>query len=81
MSLEKETLGFFQGKEILVLEDDLLLAKLITSSIEKMGGGVTHCPNLEEAQNALNDLSFDAALFDLNPVSYTHLTLPTILLV
>ena len=66
MSLEKETLGFFQGKEILVLEDDLLLAKRITSSIEKMGGGVTHCPNLEEAQNALNELSFDAALFDLN---------------
>ena len=66
MSLEKETLGFFQGKEILVLEDDLLLAKLITSSIEKMGGGVTHCPNLEEAQNALNVLSFEAALFDLN---------------
>ena len=66
MSLEKETLGFFQGKEILVLEDDLLLAKLITSSIEKMGGGVTHCPNLEEAQNALKDLSFEAALFDLN---------------
>ncbi len=66
MSLEKETLGFFQGKEILVLEDDPLLAKLITSSIEKMGGGVTHCQNLEEAQNALNDLSFDAALFDLN---------------
>ena len=66
MSFEKETLGFFKDKEILLLEDDLLLAKRITASIEKTGAAVTHCPNLEQAQNALNDLSFEAALFDLN---------------
>jgi two-component system, NtrC family, response regulator AtoC len=66
MSLEKETLGFFKDKEILLLEDDLMLAKRIGGAIEKMGGGVTHCQNLEEAQNALNDLSFEVALFDLN---------------
>ena len=66
MSFEKETLGFFKDKEILLLEDDLLLAKRITASIEKTGAAVTHCQNLEQAENALNDLSFEAALFDLN---------------
>jgi DNA-binding NtrC family response regulator len=66
MSFEKETLGFFKDKEILLLEDDLLLARRITASLEKMGGAVTHCQNLEQAGNALNDLSFEAALFDLN---------------
>jgi DNA-binding NtrC family response regulator len=66
MSFEKETLGFFKDKEILLLEDDLLLAKRITASIEKTGAAVTHCQNLEQARNALNDLSFEAALFDLN---------------
>ena len=66
MSFGKETLGFFKDKEILLLEDDLLLAKRITSAIEKTGAAVTHCQNLEQAQNALNDLSFEGALFDLN---------------
>ena len=66
MSFGKETLGFFKDKEILLLEDDLLLAKRITAAIEKTGADVTHCQNLEQAQNALNDLSFEAALFDLN---------------
>lgn len=66
MSFEKETLGFFKDKEILLLEDDLILSKRITAAIEKTGAAVTHCPNLEQAENALNDLSFEAALFDLN---------------
>ena len=66
MSFGKETLGFFKDKEILLLEDDILLAKRITAAIEKTGAAVTHCQNLEQAQNALNDLSFEAALFDLN---------------
>ncbi|MBT3636753.1 MAG: sigma-54-dependent Fis family transcriptional regulator [Opitutae bacterium] len=66
MSFEKETLGFFKDKEILLLEDDLLLAKRITASIEKTGAAVTHCQNLKEAENAFRDLSFEAALFDLN---------------
>ena len=42
------------------------MAKRITAAIEKTGAAVTHCPNLEQAENALNDLSFEAALFDLN---------------
>jgi DNA-binding NtrC family response regulator len=66
MSFGKETLVFFKDKEILLLEDDVILAKRITASLEKMGGAVTHCQNLEQAGNALKDLSFEAALFDLN---------------
>ena len=62
MSFQKETLGFLKDKEILLLEDDFLLAKRITAAIEKTGAAVTHCPNLEQAENALNDLSFEAAL-------------------
>ena len=66
MNFGKETLGFFKNKEILLLEDDLTLSKQITAFIEKREGNVTHCANLTEAENALNDLSFEAALFDLN---------------
>ena len=66
MNFGKETLGFFKNKEVLLLEDDLTLSKQITAFIEKREGNVTHCANLTEAENALNDLSFEAALFDLN---------------
>jgi len=33
---------------------------------KKNGAEITHCQNLEEARRVLNELSFDAALFDLN---------------
>ena len=58
--------GIFKDKEILILEDDLLLGKRIAAFLEKSGAEITHCQNLEEARRALNELSFDAALFDLN---------------
>ena len=57
---------FFKDKEVLLLEDDLLLAKRISSFLEKNGAELTHCKNLEEARNALEHLSYDIALFDLN---------------
>ena len=66
MTFGKETLGFFKNKEILLLEDDLTLSKQISAFIENREGNVTHCTTLKEAENALNDLSFEAALFDLN---------------
>ena len=56
----------FKDKEILILEDDLLLGKRISAFLEKSGAEITHCQSLEEARRALTDLSFDAALFDLN---------------
>jgi DNA-binding NtrC family response regulator len=58
--------GIFKDKEILILEDDLLLGKRIAAFLEKSGAEITHCQNLEEARRVLTDLSFDAALFDLN---------------
>lgn len=56
----------FKDKEILLLEDDTLISKRIASFLEKNGAEITHCQNLEEARRVLNELSFDAALFDLN---------------
>ena len=66
MTLGKETLGFFKDKEILLLEDDSLLARRLVSALERMGGEVTHCSSIEEARHALQDLSFEATLLDLN---------------
>lgn len=66
MTFSEENLGFFKNKEILLLEDDLILSKQISAFIEKREGNVTHCTTLKEAENALNGLSFEAALFDLN---------------
>ena len=66
MSFQKETLGFLKIRKSSFLEDDFLGQAAITAAIEKTGAAVTHCPNLEQAENALNDLSFEAALFDLN---------------
>ena len=58
--------NFFHDKEVLLLEDETLLAKRITAVIEKMGAEVTHTENIEDARKALKELSFDCALFDLN---------------
>lgn len=57
---------FFKDKEILLLEDDLFLAKRIASFLEKNGSEVTHCKSLLEARNALTSLNYEAALLDLN---------------
>ncbi|MDG1326148.1 MAG: sigma-54 dependent transcriptional regulator [Opitutales bacterium] len=66
MKFSNHTSAFFIGKEVLLLEDNLLLAKQISSFLEKSGADVTHCQSLNEARRALPELSFDAALFDLN---------------
>ena len=59
-------MDFFHKQEVLLLEDDLLLAKRISACIEDKGGEVVHCSTIQEAKNALNSFSFDAALLDLN---------------
>ena len=58
--------NFFHDKEVLLLEDETLLAKRITAVLENMGAEVTHTVSMEEARKALKELSFDCALFDLN---------------
>lgn len=66
MTTIEDNLSFLMDKEVLLLEDDLLLAKTILATLEKQGAQVTHCRSLEESRNALEGLSFDAALLDLN---------------
>lgn len=66
MNYSEQPSEFFKNKEILLLEDDLLLAKRVSSFLEKNGAEVTHCQSLEEAINAFEQLSYDIALFDLN---------------
>jgi len=66
MKFSSQPSVIFKDKEILLLEDDLLLGKRISAFLEKSGAEITHCQSLEEARRALTDLSFDAALFDLN---------------
>ena len=58
--------NFFHDKEVLLLEDETLLAKRITAVLEKMGAEVTDTASIEEARQSLKELFFDCALFDLN---------------
>ncbi|MEC8866237.1 MAG: DNA-binding response regulator, partial [Verrucomicrobiota bacterium] len=58
--------SFFKGKELLLLEDDLLLRKRLQAKLENMEVEVTPCETLEEARAALASMRFEFALFDLN---------------
>ncbi len=55
-----------QGREILVVDDELILRKRLTAYLEKAGAEVTGVGNLAEARRALAELSFDFALLDIN---------------
>jgi two-component system response regulator AtoC len=61
-----ESSQLLKGKEILLLEDDLLLGKRIESKLEHAGLEVTRVQNCADAQRALEEMPFDFALFDLN---------------
>ncbi len=54
------------GKEVLLLEDDLLLGKRIEAFLSGLGMEVTRVESCAEAQTALKEIFFDFALFDLN---------------
>ena len=58
MKFNNQTSEIFKDKEILLLEDDLLLGKRIAVFLEKSGADITHCQSLEEARRVLTDLSF-----------------------
>ncbi len=66
MKFSKQPSEIFKDKEIIVLEDDLLLGKQLCAFLEEKGAEITRCKSIEEARRMLNELSFDAALFDLN---------------
>lgn len=64
--LPMQTIHTLKGKEVLLLEDDLLLGKRIESKLEDEGLEVTRVENCADAQRALEQMPFDFALFDLN---------------
>src|SRR5438128_9542702 len=54
------------GLSILIVEDELLLRKQISSYLEKLGVDVTGAENLQRARKLLEDLTFDFVLLDVN---------------
>jgi DNA-binding NtrC family response regulator len=54
------------GSSLLLLEDEPLLRRRIAAHLEKEGVEVTQATTLAEAREALRNVSFDFALFDVN---------------
>ena len=61
-----QTVHTLKGKEVLLLEDDLLLGKRIEAYLSNLGLETTRVENFAHAQDALQEMFFDFALFDLN---------------
>ncbi|MEK9772841.1 MAG: sigma-54 dependent transcriptional regulator [Opitutae bacterium] len=61
-----QSVNSITGKEVLVLEDDILLGKRIEAFLSDLGMEVTAVGTCAEAQVALKEMFFDFALFDLN---------------
>ena len=64
--LSMQTDHTLKGKEVLLLEDDLLLGKRIEAYLSNLGLETTRVENCAHAQDALQEMFFDFALFDLN---------------
>ena len=76
--------GVLQGKRILLAEDNPVNQKVASQMLKRMGCDTIIADNGEEALRRLQSDRFDLVLMDCHmpvTVSYTHLTLPTILLV
>jgi len=54
------------GASVLLLEDESLLRRRIAAHLEKLGAEVTNAATIAEAREALRNVSFDFALFDVN---------------
>ena len=63
---------------IFLLEDDKILSKGISIALKKDEHTVTAVYGYLEALQQYQKQKYDLFLLDINPVSYTHLTLPTI---
>ncbi|MDO8539013.1 MAG: sigma-54 dependent transcriptional regulator [Opitutaceae bacterium] len=63
------------GTSLLLLEDEPLLRRRVKSHLEKLGVEVTAAETIAEAREALRNLSFDFALFDVNLPDGRSLTL------
>ncbi|MFL0811015.1 MAG: response regulator [Agarilytica sp.] len=60
---------------LLLLEDDITLAKVTKKALEKRGFVVTHVANLADARAVLETTHFDNAVLDLKLESETSLSL------
>ena len=58
--------NLLKGKEVLLLEDDLMLGKRIEAHLGKLEMEVSLARSCSEAANALQEMAFDFALFDLH---------------
>jgi DNA-binding response OmpR family regulator len=56
----------FAGLDILVIEDDLMLARRLEAQLRRSGAEVTCAKTLQAARQLLGSLDFDFALLDVN---------------
>ena len=54
------------GVTILIVDDDILLRKLLGAALERLGAEVSSAASLEVARRMIADFSFDFALLDVN---------------
>ena len=66
---------------ILVVDDDDGIRSLVKKFLNENNFLVTTADNAEDASDKIKIIKFDLIVLDIMTVSYTHLTLPTILLV
>ena len=63
---------------VLVVDDDADIRDLIVGQLRQENYRLLGVGSLTELRQTLREESVDLIVLDLNPVSYTHLTLPTI---
>ena len=66
------------GIRVLVVEDEVSFIEALQVGLEREGFTVEIAKDGSEALIAFEKFNPDLILLDLMPVSYTHLTLPTI---
>ena len=68
-------------EKILVVDDESAISDIIKFNFEKEGYLINTADNGKGAIKLAGENDYDLILLDIMTVSYTHLTLPTILLV
>ena len=68
-----------ETRRILLVEDEKAIRDAVTAYLERENYWVTAVGDGQEALEEFSKHHFDLVILDLMPVSYTHLTLPTIL--
>ena len=66
---------------ILIVDDDDRIRNLLKDFLSENHYIVSTAENADQAKEKLNYIKFDTIILDVMTVSYTHLTLPTRLMV